>query len=88
MNILKRNLIFICIVLAAVSCSPPKDNKNTFVLIKTSLGDIAVRLYDETPGHRDNFIKLVNGSVYDGVSFHRVIKDFMIQAGDPETNRA
>jgi peptidylprolyl isomerase len=85
MNILKRNSIFMCIVLAAVSCSPPKDNKNTFVLIKTSLGDITVRLYDEIPGHRDNFIKLANGSVYDGVSFHRVIKDFMIQSGDPET---
>jgi peptidyl-prolyl cis-trans isomerase B (cyclophilin B) len=42
-------------------------------------------LYDETPVHRDNFIKLVKGQVYDGVSFHRVIKGFMIQAGDPES---
>ena len=53
--------------------------------MKTTLGDITVRLYDETPIHRDNFIKLVNNHVYDGVSFHRVIKEFMIQAGDPET---
>jgi peptidylprolyl isomerase len=54
--------------------------------MKTTLGDIKVRLYDETPIHRDNFIKLVQSRIYDGVSFHRVIKDFMIQTGDPATN--
>ncbi len=55
------------------------------VLIKTSAGDIKIKLYDNTPAHRDNFIKLVNMGFYDGISFHRVIKDFMIQAGDPVT---
>ena len=55
------------------------------VLIKTNVGDIKVRLYDETPIHRDNFIKLVNTGYYEGISFHRIIKDFMIQAGDPNT---
>jgi cyclophilin family peptidyl-prolyl cis-trans isomerase len=54
-------------------------------LIKTTLGDIKLILYDDTPFHRDNFIKLINMEFYDGVSFHRVIKDFMIQAGDPST---
>lgn len=52
------------------------------VLIKTSLGDITIRLYDDTPAHRDNFLKLANEGAYDGVLFHRVIKDFMIQTGD------
>jgi peptidylprolyl isomerase len=85
MKTLKKNLILIFIVLSAVSCTSSKDNKNTFVLIKTTLGDITVRLYDETPGHRDNFVKLVKSNVYEGIAFHRVIKDFMIQAGDPET---
>jgi peptidyl-prolyl cis-trans isomerase B (cyclophilin B) len=85
MNTIKKNLILFSVVLFIFSCSPSKDNKNSYALIKTTLGDITVRLYDETPGHRDNFIKLVKGGVYDGVSFHRVIKDFMIQAGDPET---
>jgi cyclophilin family peptidyl-prolyl cis-trans isomerase len=85
MKTFKKNLILIFIVFFAVSCSTSKDNKNTFVLIKTTLGDITVRLYDETPGHRDNFIKLVKNNVYDGLAFHRVIKDFMIQAGDPES---
>ena len=54
-------------------------------MIKTTLGDIRIKLYDVTPVHRDNFIKLVNSQIYDNVSFHRVIKDFMIQTGDPQT---
>lgn len=52
------------------------------VQIKTSMGDITIRLYDDTPSHRDNFLKLANEGAYDGVLFHRVIKDFMIQTGD------
>jgi peptidyl-prolyl cis-trans isomerase B (cyclophilin B) len=53
--------------------------------IKTTEGDIIIRLSDLTPIHRDNFIKLAEGGFYDGVSFHRVIKDFMIQTGDGST---
>ena len=60
----------------------------TKVEIKTSLGDIVVALYNETPIHRDNFIKLVNEKYYDGVLFHRVIKDFMIQTGDGNSKTA
>ncbi len=52
------------------------------------LGDIVVRLYDETPIHRDNFVKLVKEGYYDGTLFHRVIKDFMIQGGDPDSKGA
>ncbi len=52
-------------------------------IIKTSMGDIAISLYDDTPQHRDNFVKLVGEKYYDGIRFHRVIKDFMIQSGDP-----
>lgn len=58
------------------------------VKISTSLGDIVVRLYDETPAHRDNFLKLVREGFYDGTLFHRVIKDFMIQGGDPDSKGA
>lgn len=58
------------------------------VKIQTTLGDITVRLYDETPKHRDNFIKLATEGYYDGVLFHRVIKDFMIQGGDPNSKEA
>ena len=52
------------------------------------MGDITVRLYDETPLHRDNFLKLVSNRFFDGTLFHRVIKDFMIQGGDPESKGA
>ena len=58
------------------------------VIIQTMLGDIVVRLYDETPLHRDNFLKLVKEGYYDGTLFHRVIKDFMIQGGDPDSKGA
>ncbi len=58
------------------------------VLIKTSLGDITVRLYDETPLHRDNFLKLAREGYYDGTLFHRVIKNFMVQGGDPDSRGA
>ena len=58
------------------------------VKISTPLGDIVVRLYDETPAHRDNFLKLAREGFYDGTLFHRVIKDFMIQGGDPQSKGA
>ena len=58
------------------------------VKIETTLGDIIVRLYDETPIHRDNFVKLVKEGYYDSTLFHRVIKDFMIQGGDPDSKGA
>ena len=60
----------------------------TKVKIETTMGDIIVKLYDETPNHRDNFIKLVENGTYEGTLFHRVIKDFMIQAGDPDSKGA
>lgn len=58
------------------------------IRISTTLGDITVRLYDETPIHRDNFLKLVREGYYDGTLFHRVIREFMIQGGDPDSKGA
>ena len=58
------------------------------IKIGTQKGDIVVRLYDETPKHRDNMLKLIGEGYYDGTLFHRVIKDFMIQGGDPESKGA
>ncbi len=58
------------------------------VTIKTTEGDITVRLYDETPRHRDNFLKLAQEGYYNGTLFHRVIKNFMIQGGDPNSKSA
>lgn len=58
------------------------------VLISTNFGDIKIRLYDETPLHRDNFVKLVESGFYNGLLFHRVIQGFMIQGGDPNSKTA
>ena len=100
---MKRNL-FLSIVMVALTlmaCSAnntesqanaaatEKTNDNmTKVELETSLGNIVVELYNETPQHRDNFIKLVKEGYYDGVLFHRVIKDFMIQTGDGNSKTA
>lgn len=62
--------------------------KMTKVLLKTTFGDITIALYDDTPQHKENFIKLVNDKFYDGVLFHRIIKGFMIQGGDPNSKTA
>ena len=58
------------------------------IKITTTMGDITVRLYDETPLHRDNFVKLASEGYYDNVLFHRVIENFMIQGGDPDSKNA
>lgn len=65
-----------------------KDNKGVTVQMNTTEGEIVLLLYDATPRHRDNFIKLVQEHTYDGLLFHRVIKDFMVQAGDPKSRNA
>ena len=65
-----------------------ENEKRTLVKLETTMGNITVALYNETPKHRDNFIKLVKEGVYDSTLFHRVIKQFMIQAGDPDTKNA
>jgi len=66
----------------------PKKEVMQEVIIKTSMGDIVIALYNETPLHRDNFIKLVSEQFYDGVLFHRIIQNFMIQGGDPDSKNA
>ena len=101
---MERNLFlsFMMVVLTLISCSanntesasesaaqPQTTNsKMTKVKLETTMGDIVVELYDETPQHRDNFVKLVQEGYYDGVLFHRVIKDFMIQTGDGNSKTA
>lgn len=64
------------------------QGNETLVRLETTEGNITVKLYDDTPKHRDNFIKLAKEGVYDSTLFHRVIKNFMIQAGDPQSKTA
>jgi len=66
----------------------PVNPDDAIVELKTSMGDITVELYNDTPLHRDNFLKLVGEGFYDGVLFHRVIDSFMVQTGDPDSKNA
>lgn len=80
-----KKLSILSALFIIISCKGPGGNENTVVSIITSMGDIKIKLYDATPLHRDNFIMLINTGFYDGISFHRIIKNFMIQAGDPDS---
>lgn len=66
----------------------PLSPGDAVVELKTTLGDIVVDLYNDTPKHRENFVKLVKDGYYDGVLFHRVIDQFMVQTGDPDSRNA
>lgn len=85
----------LALLIAMITCSSctslnlfHKGEQDRYVLIETNYGNMKVRLYKETPKHRDNFIKLVEEGFYDSLLFHRVIEDFMIQGGDPDSKGA
>ncbi|MBV6483740.1 MAG: putative peptidyl-prolyl cis-trans isomerase [Flavobacteriales bacterium] len=84
----KNSISVLFVLLMSVFSFAQKAPKTSLILISTSFGDIKISLYNETPKHRDNFIKLVKEGTLDGTLFHRVIKDFMIQGGDPDSKNA
>lgn len=88
-------VVFFCLVVGSMTSWSSELNKKNMetekmskALLKTTLGDIVIGLYNDTPKHRDNFIKLAKEGVYNGTLFHRVIKDFMIQGGDVDSKTA
>ena len=89
---MKKLLFYISIVLLSAGLMSAKGNrkkpKPAFVLIETQYGNMKVKLYGETPLHKENFVTLVKEHFYDSLLFHRVIEDFMIQGGDPESKNA
>ena len=95
---ISNKILLICLAfIALTACSAGskkqtnhhmENEKRTLVKLETTMGNITVALYNETPKHRYNFIKLVKEGVYDSTLFHRVIKQFMIQAGDPDSKNA
>ncbi len=82
-----RFLLFIILLsfCAGAKCESETTPPKTYVTFKTTEGDFTLWLYDDTPLHKDNFIRLCKDSTYNGVIFHRVIKDFLVQGGDPES---
>jgi peptidyl-prolyl cis-trans isomerase B (cyclophilin B) len=80
-------LLLAALAIVMPGCADKKE-KVQKALIHTDLGDITVELYNSTPKHRDNFIKLAKSGFYDGLLFHRVIDHFMIQGGDPDSKNA
>jgi peptidylprolyl isomerase len=85
---MKRISLIICMIFISLGLFAQKSEKEHLVLIRTTLGDIKVKLYNQTPLHRDNFLKLAKEKFYDSLLFHRVIKEFMIQGGDPQSKQA
>jgi cyclophilin family peptidyl-prolyl cis-trans isomerase len=87
-----KKLFYLALLLFFISCSASRQShsgKNTaMVKIETDSGTMVAKLYNQTPLHKNNFLKLVKEHFYDGLLFHRVIKDFMIQGGDPESKNA
>ena len=83
----KRQMICLLAFVLMV-CSAKGQTSTSEVLLETTAGNIRIALFDETPQHRDNFLKLVQEHVYDSLLFHRVIKDFMIQSGDLHSKHA
>ena len=82
--------LFLCLcapVLAAVGCAP-KPEKEVVMVVETTMGTVEFKLYNETPLHRDNFIKLAEQHYFDSLLFHRVIDNFVIQGGDPNSKYA
>jgi len=80
--------IMFSFVFHPVSTSGQDSNRETLIKFETSKGNMVVKLYNETPAHRDNMIKLIKEGFYKDQLFHRVIKDFMIQGGDPHSTGA
>lgn len=85
---MKKFFATLVLCLAAIGIQAQTDNIHHEIEMVTDSGKIVIALYNETPQHRDNFLKNVKEGVYDGQLFHRVIKDFMIQAGDPASKTA
>lgn len=85
-----KKLLYIAIGLLFISCQQELKlgKKNRIVEVETQYGNIKIKLYDETPAHRDNFVKLTHQKYFDGTLFHRVINGFMIQGGDPDSKGA
>ncbi|MBS2213012.1 peptidylprolyl isomerase [Carboxylicivirga mesophila] len=83
-----KHLLSIALAIIVLSACSTQPKEGVMLLMETSKGNMKIKLYDETPQHRDNFVKLAEEGFYDSLLFHRVINEFMIQGGDPESKGA
>jgi peptidyl-prolyl cis-trans isomerase B (cyclophilin B) len=83
----KRILWFAALAVMLAACGP-KTEKEVVMVVETTMGTVEFKLYNETPLHRDNFIRLAEEHYFDSLLFHRVIDDFVIQGGDPNSKYA
>lgn len=81
---MRKTILCLSLILCHLSFCVAQDRAE--VLMETSEGSIRIQLYNETPKHRDNFLQLVKAHYYDSLTFHRVIKDFMVQGGKRDAN--
>ena len=83
-----KRILWLAILAAMLAACGPKTEKEVVMVVETTMGTVEFKLYNETPLHRDNFIRLAEEHYFDSLLFHRVIDDFVIQGGDPNSKYA
>lgn len=83
-----KRMLWLAILAATLAACAPKTEKEVVMVVETTMGTVEFKLYNETPLHRDNFIRLAEEHYFDSLLFHRVIDDFVIQGGDPNSKYA
>ena len=85
---MRKRILWLAVLAAMLAACGPKTEKEVVMVVETTMGTVEFKLYNETPLHRDNFIRLAEEHYFDSLLFHRVIDDFVIQGGDPNSKYA
>ena len=85
---MRKRILWLAALAATLAACGPKTEKEVVMVVETTMGTVEFKLYNETPLHRDNFIRLAEEHYFDSLLFHRVIDDFVIQGGDPNSKYA
>ena len=85
---MRKRILWLAVLAAMLAACGPKTDKEVVMVVETTMGTVEFKLYNETPLHRDNFIRLAEEHYFDSLLFHRVIDGFVIQGGDPNSKYA